>query len=358
MAEHPSQSSSGDAEIDASRTTPVAEAAGKGIGVPTATDEATHQATAGVLPVPASRNALVGIGLKVASALCFSVMLALVKLTSEAIPVGEVVFARNFFGILPVIAIVWAQGRLATALRTAHPWGHAKRAFAGVIAMSCWFFALRTLPLPEATAIVFAAPLILVVLAVLLLKERVRIYRWSAVIVGLVGVVVILIPQMRAAEAGDDLALFGALMALVAAVFMALASVFVRQLTGTEPTMTIVLYFFIAASVLSLLTLPFGWVVPSPRDAAILVTIGVLGGFGQILLTQAYRYAEASVIAPFEYTSMIWAVAIGWFVFAEVPLTTTLAGSAVLIASGLFVIYRERQLGLKRADQTLGRFTK
>lgn len=295
-----------------------------------------------------------GILWKVASALVFTLMLTLVKLTAERVPVGQLLFARNFFGLIPVLIVVAWTHHLHDALKTKNIAGHVKRSVFGLIAMGLWFAALQRLSFPEATAIVYAAPLMMVVLAATVLGETVRIYRWSAVGVGFVGVVIILIPQIRAGfDVTRDAAALGAALALVSAAFMAITSVFVRQLATKEPTITIVLYFLLAGSGVSMLTAPT-WVVPGWQDMLILVLIGVLGGIGQLLLTQAYRHAEASLIAPFEYTSMIWVIAIGYLVFAEVPTASVLLGSAIVIGSGIFVILRERQLGLPRAERKVG----
>jgi len=140
----------------------------------------------------------------------------------------------------------------------------------------------------------------------------------------------------------------GAMAALLGAVFAALAQVFVRKLIHSEKTATIVFYFSLTASILSLVTLPFGWVVPLPREAVLLVAAGLLGGVGQILLTESYRHAETGVIAPFEYVSMLLALVLGYVVFSEVPTASMLAGAALIVSAGLFIIWRERRLGLQR----------
>ena len=139
----------------------------------------------------------------------------------------------------------------------------------------------------------------------------------------------------------------GAMAALLGAVFAALAQVFVRKLIHTEKTATIVFYFSLTASLLSLLTLPFGWVVPAPREAVLLVGAGLLGGVGQILLTESYRHAETGVIAPFEYVSMLLALVLGYTIFGEVPTRSMLIGAALIVAAGLFIIWRERRLGIR-----------
>ncbi len=305
---------------------------------------------------PAARpgDAVIGIAWKVVSAMIFTAMLTIVKLIGDRIPVGEMLFARNFFGLIPVLALIVYSGKLRDALKTDDLFAHLRRATSGMLAMGLWFAALQRLSFPEATSIVYAAPLMMVVLAAVVLGEKVRVYRWSAVGIGFVGVFIILLPQVTGGfDVMGDAAALGAACALVAAVFMAVTSIFVRQLAQKESTTTIVLYFLIAGSAVTLLTLPT-WVMPTLEETVGLVMIGVLGGIGQLCLTQAYHYAEASLIAPFEYTSMIWVITVGYFIFAEVPAPTMLIGSAIVIASGIFVILRERQLGLQRAERKVG----
>ena len=148
-----------------------------------------------------------------------------------------------------------------------------------------------------------------------------------------------------------DAQVIGALLVLVGASAAALAQVFIRRMVGTESVSAIVFWFSLTSSVLSLMTAPFGWVIPSPMVALYLILAGIIGGFAQILLTLAYRYAEAAILAPFDYVSMVIAVAIGFFIFAEVPGKPVFAGAALVIAAGLVIILRERQLGLERRKQ-------
>lgn len=301
-----------------------------------------------------SGNAIVGIAWKVISAMFFTAMLTIVKLIGDRIPVGETLFARNLFGLIPVLTVIIYAGGLRDALRTNNLAGHLRRAVSGMLAMGLWFAALQRLSFPEATSIVYAAPLMMVVLAATVLGERVRIYRWSAVGVGIIGVAIILSPQvMNGFDIMHDAAALGALCALGSAAFMSLTSVFVRQLAQQESTTTIVLYFLISGTAITFLTLPT-WVVPSWQDLGALVMIGVLGGIGQLCVTQAFHHAEASLIAPFEYTSMIWVITVGYFIFAEIPTLPVMIGSSIVIASGIFVIIRERQLGLQREERKVG----
>jgi drug/metabolite transporter (DMT)-like permease len=225
------------------------------------------------------------------------------------------------------------------------------------------FWALALLPLPDAVAFSYATPLIVVVLAAVLLKEKVRAYRWSAVALGFIGVMIMLSPHLFAgmtstaappAPAGGKMlpggVPLGVAVALVAASFSALATIEVRVLTRTEGTGAIVFWFMALTSLLGFSTIIFGWNWPNAQDAALLVGIGIMGGLGQILLTQSYRHGDASLIAPFEYTTMIWAVMLGWFLFGEWPANAVFIGSALVILSGIFVIWREHRLGLLKPE--------
>nr|WP_269144688.1 DMT family transporter [Devosia faecipullorum] len=291
-----------------------------------------------------------GITLKVVSVGCFVIMATMLKAT-QTIPSGEMVFFRAFFALLPVLVWLAWKGRLSDAFATTRPLGHVLRGLIGVTSMSLGFFALTRLPLPEATAIGYASPLIIVILSAVLLRERVHVFRWTTVLVGLVGVVIILWPRLTLFS-GDasalDGATIGALAALGGAFLSAFAMLQVRTLVQTERTETIVTYFFISASVLSLLTLPFGWVMPTPEQAALLVGAGFFGGIGQLLLTSCYRYADMSVIAPFEYVSLILTIIIGFVIFSDIPTAAMLTGSVIIVAAGIAVILREHWLGLER----------
>lgn len=291
-----------------------------------------------------------GILLKVASVAVFMAMSTCVKVAAEHVPPGEIVFFRSAFAI-PVILgwLVW-RGDLRAGLRTRNPLGHLWRGLVGVSAMALSFTALGLLPLPEVTAIGYAAPLLVTIFAAMFLGESIRAYRLGAVALGLAGVLIVLYPRLSLVAGGGTTAAeaVGAMAMLMAAVFMALAVVFVRKLVETESTSAIVFYFSLSSTVLALLTIPFGWVTPTPFEAALLVAAGLLGGFAQILLTSSYRHADAAVIAPFEYTSILLAMAIGYTLFGEVPTGPMLLGAALVTVAGLFIIWREGRLGLER----------
>jgi drug/metabolite transporter (DMT)-like permease len=274
-------------------------------------------------------------------------MATLIKQASPRYPVGELVFFRSFFALVPVLIWTVWRGEFLTSLTTPRVGRHFIRSLTGAITMFFGFSALAMLPIADATAIGYASPLITVVLAVIFLGEKVRIYRWSAVGIGLVGVL-IMISDYVAPSGGPERSAIGAIVALIGAFLGAVSTIQVRALVRYEPAATIVIYFSGFTSLVALCTLPFGWSVPNPLDATMLVTAGILGGLGQVLMTQSFRHGDASLVAPFDYTSMIWALLVSWLVFHTWPSNVMLVGTAVVIAAGLFVIYREHRLGIER----------
>ena len=293
-----------------------------------------------------------GIALKLGSVLVFIVMVSMIKATADHVPAGQAVFFRSAFAIPVIVVWLMLSRELSTGLRATSPMGHVWRGFAGTCAMGLGFAGLAYLPLPEVTAIGYAAPLLTVIFAAMFLGEDVRLFRLSCVALGMVGVLIVLSPRLTVLDGSASHAeAFGAMLVLGGAVFAALAQVFVRKLVQTEKTPAIVFYFSLTATVLSLATLPFGWVWPAPKELALLIGAGLLGGLGQILLTSSYREADASLVAPFDYASMLFALGIGWFVFAEMPSGTMLIGAALIIFAGILIIWRERRLGKDRAQQ-------
>lgn len=292
-----------------------------------------------------------GIALKLASVLVFIVMAAMVKSTSAHIPAGEVVFFRSFFAIPVIVAWLAMRQELSTGFRAKNPIGHVWRGLMGTLAMGLGFAGLGYLPLPEVTAIGYTAPLLVVVFAAMFLGEEVRLFRLGSVALGLTGVLIVLSPRLStlSGDAATHREAFGATLVLGGAIFAALAQVFVRKLVMSENTSAIVFWFSLTATVLSFATLPFGWVVPTAGETAMLIGTGLMGGVGQILLTSSYREADASLVAPFDYASMLFALLIGYFVFNEVPTWTMLGGAGLVIAAGILIIWRERKLGLERA---------
>ena len=296
-------------------------------------------------------NPLKGIALKTLSVTVFMGMATCVKLAAEAgVPPGQTVFFRSLFAIPVIIAWLLWKHDLAHGLETNNKMGHLWRGLVGAGAMACGFTALGLLPLPEATAIGYAAPILVVILAAMFLGEEIRLFRLAAVGLGLVGVILVLSQRfsLTSVEDATQWQTIGAMAALLGAVFAATAQVFVRKMVQTETTAAIVFYFSITTTVLSLTTIPFGWVWPEWSVIALMVASGIFGGLGQILLTASYRHAQTSVIAPFEYVSMLYALIIGYSLFDEIPTSRTIAGAALVVCAGLIIIWRERQLGLER----------
>ena len=292
-----------------------------------------------------------GIALKVASVCIFVAMASLIKAASAEVPPGQAVFFRSTFALPVIVVWLWYRHELATGLKTKSPLGHLWRGLIGTSAMGLGFAGLGLLPLPEVTAIGYAAPLLVVIFASMFLGEEVRAFRLTAVAMGLVGVVIVLSPRLSVGADPDIAETLGAVLVLGSALCAALAQVFVRKMVQTESTSAIVFWFSVTAASLSLLTLPWGRAVPSWPVAGMLILAGLMGGVGQILLTSSYRFADASLIAPFEYTSMLLALIVGYVIFDEVPTTHMLIGAAIIVTAGVAIILRERQLGLERARQ-------
>ena len=289
-----------------------------------------------------------GILLMVMAISLFSIMGAFVK-AAERIPAGEAVFFRAFCA-LPVICIwLLMRGELGAGLRVQNWRNHALRGLAGSMAMGLGFWGLRLLPLPEVTALRFVTPILVLVFAALILGERIRLFRVSAVVVGLAGVMIVMWPRLSF-DLGDA-ALIGVMVTLGSAYLAALSQVFIKTMAATEKTTAIVFWFSSTAATLALLTIPFGWVMPQGREWLFLIGAGLIGGLGQIMVTASYKYAEASMLAPFTYVSMIWALVIGYFAFAEVPTVPMLLGAGLVISSGVAIVLRERALGMQRSAE-------
>ena len=315
-----------------------------------------------------TQSPIVGILFKIASAFAFSCMGAAVKIVGsitpveKAFPVGQVVFCRSFFALVPVFVWMGMVGKLSNAFATKNHKGHLRRGLIGSMGMFFGFSALLLLPLPDATAISFASPLISVVLAAFLLGEVVRLYRWSAVLIGFCGVIVMLWPYISAeaiSTAPNTRQAIGAFFGLAGAVCAAFAMIEVRKLTASETTAAIVVYFSLMTTTFGMLSVIAGafeprwaWVTPDWRQALFLVLVGVMGGFGQIFLTEAFRRAPASTVAPFDYTGMIFALLWGYFLFGDLPDRLVLLGAAIVCGAGIFVILRERSLGIDRRKQS------
>ncbi len=299
---------------------------------------------------------ITGILLKIASVVLMTAMSALIKYASETVPAGESVFFRSLFAFPPLLAWLAMRGELKVGLRTDRPLSHLWRGLVGGMAMGLMFLGLTFLPLPEVTAIFYATPIFVTIFAAMFLGEPVRVFRVVTVLVGLAGVLVVMQPRLTALNGGADIAMaLGALSVFTATVFAAMAQITVRHLTKTEHIAAIVFYFTATTTLLSLLTLPFGWIVPQGPVLWALIGAGLLGGAGQILLTASYRHADAAVIASFEFISIVLAILVGYAVFSEVPTIQMLIGASLVVASGLALAWREHRLKIAQAKVKLVR---
>ena len=294
---------------------------------------------------PLRENVRLGIASMLVAMVLMTVMNALAKALAETYPLTEVTFFRNLFALLPAVAMVAAAGG-RECLRTEHRLGHVWRGVIGLTSMGLLFWSYHLMPLADAVAISYAAPLFVTALSVPLLGERVGPYRWGAVAVGFVGVLIIVQP-------GGAVLGKGALVALAAAVAYALAMIAMRQLGRTERPVTTVFYFTVIATVLSGLTLPFSWITPTWEGFGLMALMGLAGGGSQYFSTRAYALAPAVVIGPFSYAGLLWATLLGWLVWGDVPSLTVTVGAGIVIASGLLILFRETRLRAKpppRAD--------
>lgn len=298
-----------------------------------------------------SHRPALAVALKLSALMLFTVMSALVKALSEDFPPGELVFFRSLFAIPVIIAwLIW-RGELAQGFVTRKPMGHFWRGVLGTSAMGLSFTGLSLLPLPEVTAIGYATPIFTLILAAIMLGERIRLIRIGAVALGLLGVLIMIWPRLGSGTA-ETAATIGALCVLAATLARAFVQIHIRQLVKVDHPAAIVFYFSLTATLLSGLTVFWGWTVPRWDQAAILVGIGLIGGVAQILITSSFRFAQASMLAPYDYSTMLFAIIIGYFWFDELPTLVMLGGAALVIAGNVVVILRERQLGL---DQTEAR---
>jgi drug/metabolite transporter (DMT)-like permease len=286
-----------------------------------------------VMPVPTREEVRRGIIYVVASIFVFALTNALIKWLVVRYSVVEVIVFRSSFALVPCLYLVATRGGVV-ALRTKRLHQHVTRSVLQFVSMICIFTAFGLMPLADATAITFASPLFLTMLSIPLLGEQVGIYRWSAVIVGFAGVLVMVQP-------GPGLLQSGALFPLANALINACVTIAIRRMTLTEASTTLVFYQTLVTGLIGLILLPFFWHTPDLFDLALFSATGLLSGIAQFWWMQGCRFVPAAVAAPFSYTSMIWSLALGYLVWSDVPSTAVLVGAAIVIASGLYILYRE-----------------
>ena len=284
-----------------------------------------------------AQNVALGIAFRVAAMACMACLSALVKFTGErGIPVFEIIFFRNVFAFVP-LGLYIARTTGFSVLKTQRPFGHLIRATVGLTGMVCGFSAVQYLPLTEATALQFTSPLFMTALSALLLSEKVGRHRWAAVFVGFIGVLIMARPVP------GEMNIPGVTLGILSALGAAGAMVAIRQISDTEKGPTIVFYFTLGGVVLGAVGSMFHWVTPDPMTLGLLIVAGLIGGVGQLFLTEALRQAPIGVIAPFDYTQLIWATGLGLVIWGELPHPLTLVGAVIVAGSGVYILNRELQ---------------
>lgn len=286
-------------------------------------------------------RSLYGVGLKLGATLSFSLMYAVIKLAGR-VPVGEEVFFRCLFALVPLFVLSFFTVGPVAVVRTARPLFHVVRSVAGTASMFLNFAALALLPLADITAFSFVAPIFAVVLAATILREHVGPFRWGAVLAGFSGVLVMLEPHGGITHILASGFSSGAGLALLGAMLSAFVVIFIRQMSTTERSETIVFYFMVTCAAVGAVTMVWNHTLLSPLQIFWLVCSGLVGGIGQICMTYSYRYAEPSLLAPFDYVAMVWAVMLGYLIFAEIPKLMVMGGAGVVVTAGLFIVWRER----------------
>ncbi len=266
------------------------------------------------------------------SVCAFSLMDLIVK-WSENYPVGEVLFFRGFCGIIPILFLI-PKDRYFDFYKTDRPFLHFKRCVSGLIAIVAIFIALRKLPLATVVSITFAAPVFTTVMSIFFLSEKVGLYRWLAVLVGFIGILVI-------SEPGFSSLNFYYIYPIIFCLGLSYVAIAIRQLSSTEPVWLIGLYFSFSIMLISFITLPQGWVLPNLKDLFLLCMVGILGGLANLWLTQSYKFSEVSLVTPLKYLALVFAIFFGYIFWQEVPTTKTLIGSALVVISSIIIFRRE-----------------
>ena len=296
------------------------------------------------------RHSSIGIALKLGATLTFSLMYVFIKLAGH-VPVGEVAFFRGFFALLPLLAVSFFTHGPRSLVKTTRPWLHIRRSLTGTASLFLNFAAVTRLPLADVTAFSFVMPIFATVLAALLLGETVGPHRAGAVVLGFGGVLLMVEPHGFFGASFGSTSSIGAAAALCGALLSALVVVFIRQMSATETSEAIVFYFMTICAAVGAITMIWDYAPLTLMQTVWLVLCGVFGGIGQVCMTYSYRYAPPSLLAPFDYVAMVWAVMFGYFIFAEVPERIVLAGAAVVILSGFYIVWRERRVRVARVAE-------
>ena len=284
-----------------------------------------------------TRNQL-GVLYGIASVACFAMMDASVKWL-DMFPVGQVLFSRFFFGLIPILMLV-PRSEFKTFYKTSRPKLHAFRAITGTLAIIALFIALREIPLADVVSLTFGGPIFVTLGSIFFLSEKVGIRRWLAVLIGFFGMLLIVKP------AYEELNIYY-IFPIIFCIFFACVALSIRSLSSTEPNYRIALYFSLLSMIVGLLTLPFGWVMPNKFELFLLIFTGLVGSVANILLTVSLRYAEASLVTPTKYLNLVFAILLGYFIWSEIPKLLTIVGAGLIIISSVIIFMRESELKKK-----------
>ncbi len=271
------------------------------------------------------------------SVCAFSIMDVIVK-WSDTYPVGQVLFFRGLFGMIPIFFLV-PRERYFDFYKTKRPFLHFKRVLAGLISIVAIFIALRKLPLATVVSISFAAPIFTTIFSIFLLKEKVGFYRWLAVFVGFIGIIII-------SEPGYTSLNINYLYPIIFCLGLSYVAMTIRQLSSTEPVWLIGLYFSFSIMIISFFTISQEWLMPNLKDLFLLSMVGVLGGLANLWLTYSYKLSEVTLVTPLKYLALVFAIFFGYLIWDEVPSIKTLTGASLVIVSS-FIIFR-REIYLKK----------
>jgi len=275
----------------------------------------------------------------------FSVMDVIVKWTDEY-PVGQVLFFRGFFGLIPILFLI-PRDRYINFYKTSRPFLHFKRCLAGIIALISIIIALRNLPLATVVSITFAAPIFTTIFSIFLLNEKVGFYRWLAVLIGFVGILVI-------SEPGFSSLNFYFIFPIIFCLGLSYVAIAIRKLSSTEPIWLIGFFFSISIMISSFFTFHQNWILPNAFDLFLLSMVGILGGVANLWLTQSYKLSEVSLVTPVKYLALVFAIIFGYLIWNEIPTLKTLLGAVLVIASSIIIFRREivlkKRLSLSRHE--------
>ncbi len=279
------------------------------------------------------------------SVCAFSVMDLIVK-WSDSYPLGQVIFFRGFFGLVLYYFVI-PKERLKDFYYTKRPMLHFSRCFFGLMALLSIFTALRNLPLATVVSISFAAPIFTTIFSIFFLSEKVGYFRWLAVFVGFVGIIIISEPGLSSLN-------IYYIFPVIFVLGMSYVAISIRQLSSTEPVWLISLYFSVAITLAGLFTIPYGWLIPNLKDLILLSFIGIFGGVANLWLSQSYKFAEVSLVTPLKYLALVFAIIFGYLIWDEIPTIKTLIGATLVIVSSIIIFRREillkKQISTARHD--------